>query len=111
MEDFGDLIERPAVRKGLALFGIFLAIIGLMIMSHAYKGRTNEIISRVSKAVEMIIPNWPWQNAEGELLLPWMDTNSRGLRLVCEHGGIYLGHEQVQWPWFDNAGNWKWPWK
>ena len=104
MENFEDFFERPAVRTTLALLGIFLAVLGLMIIHHAKDVRPNEIISHASKVIQLI-PNWPWKNNNGELLLPWMDHRSRGLKLVCEHGGLYLG-----WPWTDNTIRWKWPW-
>ena len=106
MQDFEDFFERPAVRKILALSGIFLALLGVMIMTHAKDVRINGAVGHASKVIEMVIPNWPWRNTAGELLLPGMDPNSRGLKLLCEHGGIYLG----RWPWVNQAGRWKWPW-
>ena len=110
MDNFEDFFERPAVRNSLALFGICLAVMGLVIMTHAKDVGMNEFICHASKVIELI-PNWPWKNSAGELLLPGMDHNSRGLRIVCEHGGIYIESSRSRWPWTNETGGWKWPWK
>jgi len=110
MDNIGDFFDRASTRQTLSLVGIFLGIVGVIIMAQAHHEMVKEVMTHSAKLVNMIAPNWPWRNYAGELILPWMDHGSKGIRLYCQHGGLYIGHAGNRWPWNDDAGNWRWPW-
>lgn len=110
MSNIGDFFDKPATRQTLALIGVFLAIMGLVIMAQAHHESVKDVMAHSTKLVNMIVPNWPWRNYAGELIMPWMEHSSKGIRIYCQHGGLYVGLGQKKWTWQDDSGNWKWPW-